>query len=215
MVVLDIFFGKYLDAWIFAGLMLLCLGIVIITIEVAKLEKEDLYEAIEDDFVKEHGYSYDYAFVFKVYGEDEIAGLNEAQRKFTMKNIIDRCNQALMQTKCFYSCQRDEIYVKVRVSPSRLEAEADRIDYKLLLNKDQLRAVAQNGKMEDHEWVWAPIRIKDEYKISPYDPFEFIYAKFDTSAQLRPLYTTYLITNNPNEQNESKKKYQVLRPVDR
>lgn len=39
--------------------------------------------------------------------------------------------------------------------------------------------------------VWKPISITDEYNVSPYDPYEFIYGKFDTDDYFFPLYTKY------------------------
>ena len=58
---------------------------------------------------------------FVIYDEDEKANMTQIQRDFTMKNIIDRVEAAGLITKCFYSIQRDEIYVKVRCSPDRLK----------------------------------------------------------------------------------------------
>lgn len=103
-----------------------------------------------DEFLRKYGYSYDYIFVFKVYAENELRYLNEMQQTFTMKNILDRCQAALIETKCFYSCQRDEIYVKMRVHPSRLGLEADRIDYKLLLDPRNLKETAKAGDILTH-----------------------------------------------------------------
>jgi len=145
--------------------------------------------------VRKYGYSYDYVFVFKVYVENEINSLNEMQQMYTMKNILDRCQSALIETKCFYSCQRDEIYVKMRIHPSRLKLEADRIDYKLLLDPRNLKDTAKAGYVTKDRnksvVVWKPINITDEYNVSPYDPYEFIYGKYDTSDQLQHLYTKY------------------------
>lgn len=103
------------------------------------------YEEKADEFMRKYGYSYDYVFVFKVYFENEIGSLNEVQQKYTMKVILDLCQAALIETKCFYSCQRDEIYVKMRVHPPRLKLEADRVDYKLLLDPKNLKDAAKAG----------------------------------------------------------------------
>lgn len=148
----------------------------------------------KDEFVSEHGYSYDYVFVFKVYMEDELDHLNSFQKKYTMKNIIDRCQNSKIETKCFYSCQRDEIYVKMRCPPERLQAEADRIDYKLLLDANVLQVTAMRGSVEKHpngKHIWEPIDLTDATGVSDYKPYEFIYAKYDTAEDLQPLYTQY------------------------
>ena len=141
----------------------------------------------EDVFLKEHGYSWDYVFVFVVYDEDEKVNMTQIQRDFTMKNIIDRIECAGLETRCFYSIQRDEIYVKVRCKPDRLKEEASRIDYKLLLDKNRLRVKAQAGKLG----VWDPITIIDEYKQSPLSPYEFIYGNFINKMEISTLYKQY------------------------
>ena len=141
----------------------------------------------EDVFLKEYGYSWDYVFVFVVYDEDEKDNMTQIQRDFTMKKIIDRIETAGLITKCFYSIQRDEIYVKVRCSPDRLKEEASRIGYKLMLDKNRLRVKAQAGK----QGVWKPITIIDEYKQSPLSPYDFIYGNFINKSELSTLYKQY------------------------
>ena len=141
----------------------------------------------EDVFLKEYGYSWDYVFVFVIYDEDEKENMTQIQRDFTMKNIVDRIEAAGLITKCFYSIQRDEIYVKVRCSPDRLKEEASRIGYKLMLDKNRLRVKAQTGK----QGVWKPITIIDEYKQTPLSPYDFIYGNFINKSELSTLYKQY------------------------
>lgn len=163
--------------------------------------EEERLRPRKDDFQRKHGYSYDYVFVFNVYFEDEVHKLNEYQQKYTMKTIVDRCTVSQIETKLFYSCQRDEIYCKLRVDMKVLLAEADRIDYKLLLDKDQLKLVARAGSD-----TWQPINITDEFRVSPYEPYEYIYAKYDQAEHLQHLYKMYPI---------DRKILHPLRPVDR
>lgn len=141
----------------------------------------------EDLFLKEYGYSWDYVFVFEVYDEDDKEDMTQIQRDFTFKAVIDRVEGAGLETKCFYSVQRDEIYVKVRASPDRLREEASRINYKLMLDKNRLRVKAQAGKIG----VWNPITIVDEYKQSPLTPFEYIYGEFINKSELQTIYKQY------------------------
>jgi hypothetical protein len=141
----------------------------------------------EDLFLKEFGYSWDYVFVFVIYDEDEKDEMTQIQRDFTFKAVIDRVQGAGMETKCFYSVQRDEIYVKVRCNPERLKEEASRIDYKLLLDKNRLRVKAQAGK----PGTWNPITIVDEYKQSPLSPYDYIYGVFINKSELQALYKQY------------------------
>ncbi len=148
--------------------------------------------ARKDEFINQYGYSYDYVFVFKVYVEDEVDDLNEFQKKYTMKNIIDRCQNAKIETKCFYSCQRDEIYVKTRVPNSRLQAEADRIDYKLLMDPKSLRMAMLAGSVDSKgHRVWKGLELTDETKVSSYAPYDFIFAKYDTAERVQGLYKRY------------------------
>jgi len=63
-----------------------------------------------------------------------------------MGNIIERLLNAGLEARYFYSCQRDEIYVKVRAELKRLKTEASRINYRLQLDPDRLRAKSQLGK---------------------------------------------------------------------
>ena len=61
-----------------------------------------------DEFYKVNGYTYDYVMVFKIYDEDFKKRMNSYQKKFSMKSVVDRIQFAGMESRCFYSCQRDE-----------------------------------------------------------------------------------------------------------
>ena len=162
-------------------------------LHVAQKTNADYPICKDDSFSKEFGYSWDYVFVFNVYDEDEKDSMTSFQKEFTMKNVIDRIENAEMQTKCFYSVQRDEVYVKVRCPPSRLKEEASRINYKLLLDRNRLRVKAQSGKKSDNgqNYIWKPISITDEFKISSITPYEYIYGSFINTAEFATLYSQY------------------------
>jgi hypothetical protein len=85
-------------------------------------------------------------YVFKVYQKDEIESLSEQQLTHSMKNIIDRMENAQLQTKYIYSCQRDEIYVKVRAG--RLLEEAYHTGYKLEMDPVKLQIAGSMGLSE-------------------------------------------------------------------
>lgn len=74
-----------------------------------------------------------------------------------MGNVIERLLNAGLEAKFFYSCQRDEIYVKVRAELKRLKTEASRINYRLKLDPDRLRAKSQLGKKRQG-WLRLPRR---------------------------------------------------------
>lgn len=147
----------------------------------------------EDTFLKEHGYTWDYVFVFNVFDEDDKERMTELQREFTMKNVIDRVTAAGVETTCFYSCQRDEIYVKTRVAPMRLKAEAQKAEYKCLLDKNGLRVKAQQGKKtaDGSVYIWHPISLTDEFQQSSIQPYDYIYGPYNSAPEFNSLYTVY------------------------
>jgi hypothetical protein len=199
--------GYFFDLLVFGLLVLFCLilfAYVIISGMMATTTEN--YLSKRDAFEETNGYTYDYAFVFKVYEEDEVDGLNEFQQHITLKNFIDRCEQAQLSVKAYYSCQRDEIYCKIRADPDRLLKEAARIEYKLQLHPSKLRIAGQTG----NAGKWKPFTITDEFGISRYQPYDYIYAKFVLNKALLPLFQQY-----PANPTSSKYVYQQLRPIDR
>ncbi|CAN0047779.1 unnamed protein product, partial [Laminaria digitata] len=51
-----------------------------------------------------------------------------------------------IETRMFYSVQRDEVYCKIRCPLERLGREADRVGYKTLLDANALRHTCQHGR---------------------------------------------------------------------
>ena len=206
------YIGRYLDAFLFVLLSTTCASFLFVIIALARATSSRKAHILSkpDEFEQRNGYTYDYVFVFKVYDEDEIVYLNEFQKKFTLKNFLDRCQLAQVEVKSFFSCQRDEIYIKLRVDPKRLLAEADRIDYKLMLQPGNLKIASKAGHMVDRKYVWKPIVITDEFRISPYDPYEYIFAKYSTEDKFQYLFKQY-----PANPSSVEPVYQLLRPIDR
>ena len=161
----------------------------------------------EDDFLKDYGYTWDYVFVFNVYDEDDKGKMTQLQKDWTMKTIIDKITQTKIETKCFYSCQRDEIYVKIRCNPDRLKDEAQRIKYKCLLDKNSLRVRANQGKKsaDGKTIIWKPVSLTDEFQQSSIQPYDFIYGEYKRAPEFQNLYTHY----------ESEGKKHPFRQVDR
>lgn len=202
-------FGFYLDAWLFLFLLLLLFIFLALTIFVSRSTKREFYQRKLGSFEEEFAYSYDYVFVFKVYQEDEIEKLSEEQIAFSMKNIFDRLEHAQLQVKCFYSCQRDEIYVKVRATPERLLEEAARISYKLEMDPVKLQIAGSLGLTEKGIVRWKGFVITDLYKVSTLNPYDFIYAKYVKADRLRAIYKEYATRC------DTVSKMHILRPVDR
>lgn len=161
----------------------------------------------DDDFYRSCGYSFDYVLVFKVCGEDEdYEKFNEFQQDFTFGKVLDRLQAAGLETKQFFSCQRDEVYIKVRAKPERLRAEASRINYRLQLDPDRVRAKCNVGKKTGKKYVWKPIKFIDEFKQSSINPYEYIFAAYDADANREGLFKTYECNNGFRH---------IFRPVDR
>ena len=133
--------ASYTDVYVYIAVFSFFFFVLSRLLAIAKLQYNMNPPQIRvDDFVKQYGYSYDFTFVFRVFDEDEKESLSKTQRKFSMKKVIAFLQGAGLETQCFYSCQRDEIYVKIRASQKRLRMEADRINYKLKLNFDRYAA---------------------------------------------------------------------------
>lgn len=157
------------------------------------IEKEDFFTNEDDDFYKKYGYTYEYVFVFPVFDESEKA--DDKERQFSVNNVYQRLKNAQLDVRCFYSCQRDEVYIKVRAAPDRLKQEASRINYRLLLNSERLKSKLTVGKKKNGEWIWRPIIITDFYQISSFNPYEHIYASYDDNAANEGLYKEYAAYN--------------------
>jgi hypothetical protein len=169
----------------------------------AKLKMEKPHATLKAcDFYSRNGYSYDFAMVFEVLDEEKKAELTEFQTDFSLKKIIDKMTLAGLETYCYFSCQRDEIYLKIRGDMTRLLDEAARIDYVLRLDEERLRIKIQAGKrtgvaMSDDEgdWKWKPINITDEYRVSDLTPWQYIYGPYSMAEEVQNLYKKYQFDN--------------------
>jgi len=106
--------------------------------------------AAGDEFMAEHGYSWDWVFVFKVAEADDKP--DHFQRKFSVRNIVSKLCEAGLQTSMFYSVQQDEVYCKVRAVPDRLKSEADRINHPMQLDPMCLKAICDRGRLDKEGW---------------------------------------------------------------
>lgn len=140
-----------------------------------------------DTFLKSNGYSYDYVIVFKVYNEEDDEIVTAFQQKFSLRNVIDRLSHSGVNYKCFYSCQRDEIYIKLRVTYDRFKLEANKIGYRLKLDPDKLKSKLIQGK----KGVWKSLIVIDEKLVSPYQPHQYIYGSYTMSEDVRALWQRY------------------------
>ena len=156
----------------------------------ATAEERELMEALYQDtdpaVLAEH---WDFVMVFKVHRSDSI---NKYQKKYSLKKVVMRLANAGLETRMFLSAQQDEVYVKIRApcvlprsaapvaaltrpparSEERLMAQADFLDYKLLLNPGRLKEAASETTP-----FRSAIKIVDWKGVSNYSPWDFIYAK--------------------------------------
>jgi len=142
-------------------------------------------EGLPDDFFLKFGYSYDWVFVFKVRNEwDE---LDDYQKEFSMKRIINSLVTAGLETSQFYSVQRDEVYCKVRCPLDRLVSQADSVDYKLLLDSAAAEAEMRSGRRASavgrqtgsaNPWLWKGRVIEDQFSQSGFGVFDYLYGEY-------------------------------------
>mmetsp|Transcript_13981 Transcript_13981/g.20923 ORF Transcript_13981/g.20923 Transcript_13981/m.20923 type:complete len:715 (-) Transcript_13981:269-2413(-) len=131
---------------------------------------------MSDNFRALNGYSWDYVLVFKVFKKGD--KLSPKQKEFTFKKILSAFADGGLETKVFYSAQADEVYMKVRAPLHRLEKEADRIDMKLKLDSDTLRALCKAGRCRGQEELWGPVDIPDTCVETDLDPYDYMYARY-------------------------------------
>ncbi|DAZ96612.1 TPA: hypothetical protein N0F65_000178 [Lagenidium giganteum] len=152
----------------------------------ATVEAKDVRLQLDESFERDNGYSYDYVLVFKVHEENK--ELSEEQKKYSMRTILQSLARGGIETKMFYSTDRDLVFCKLRASLERLKREADRIDYKVEFDPVELRKVAETGYKDKGI---EPINIEDPMNVTHRDPYQNIFAKFDVDKRLEAVYVKY------------------------
>lgn len=174
------------------------------------LKREQLGE--EEFFFEKYGYSYDWVFVFPILEEPEeqafqvldekvMHAKKEEWRKnlhrdvdfkkyWSMKTIVENLQTAGLETKLFYSTQRDECYCKIRCPPARMEYQADLVDYRVLMDMDRTAYCMRKGRRPH----WEGRVIRDELNLCEYSPFEYIYGRFEADDEKIILYKRYKLT---------------------
>ncbi|TMW59472.1 hypothetical protein Poli38472_004541 [Pythium oligandrum] len=152
----------------------------------ASLEAKDVRLQLDEAFERDNGYSYDYVLVFKVH--DENAELTPEQKENSMRTILQRLARGGIETKMFYSADRELVFCKLRASVERIGKEADRIDYKVEFDPVEIRKIAEQGYPEQNI---APIRIQDDLQVSNRDPYQNLFAKYDIEPRLQPAYKKF------------------------
>ena len=60
-----------------------------------------------DEFLKTNGYTYDYVMVFKIFDEEVKHKMNQYQKKYSMKSVVDRIQFA---GSCVHCIQLEVVY---------------------------------------------------------------------------------------------------------
>jgi hypothetical protein len=143
------------------------------------------------------GDPYMYAFVFKIFTENEKT--TKYQRDHSFKQVLDRLNFAGFEYHCYYSVDKKEVIVKIRTTEAFYKLEADRIDMRVLADPVELQKVCDEGipgkevqplKMHDSEitmkrsaydCIYLPYKVN----LEPDDDFERLYKKYPDGSQFR------------------------------
>jgi len=100
--------------------------------------------ARDDIFLQRYGYSWDYVLVFRTTTERDMLARSDFQQEHSEGKVARRLAGAGLEVMMYKSSDQDEIFLLVRASLERLMQEADRIDMKLRLDKEQLREVCND-----------------------------------------------------------------------
>jgi len=107
-----------------------------------------------DDRTKVH-FLYCFVFPTKKTNKKETEEEFQAYRQ----EVFDKIIAAGLAVECFYSVQKDEVYVKVGASDNRLLYEADLCEHKLELEPSSMSVVARSNKDEER----GPICLEKPY----------------------------------------------------
>lgn len=147
-------------------------------------------KAVKDPFRNTYGYSWDYCMVFDIHDAED--KLSAVQEKYNLKYIIDQLAEGGLQTKLFYSVQNDEVYLKIRAPMKRLQREADRINYRLLLEPTYLGNKLREGNLKGPvEKQWKPVEVPFDSIQTKVEPYEYIYCDYKMDEQFSDLYKKY------------------------
>lgn len=146
---------------------------------------------VKDTFRNTYGYSWDYCMVFEVHDAED--RLSAKQQNKSLKYVIDRLAEGGLQTKLFFSVQKDEVYLKIRAPLKRLQREADRINYRLLLEPTILANKLLTGNMaaKREEKRWKPVEVPYNSIQTDIDPYEYIYCNYQMDDHFSDLYKKY------------------------
>jgi anoctamin-10/anoctamin-7 len=102
-------------------------------------------------------------------------------------NAFRACGCELYQ---YWSHDRDQIFVLLRVSETKLRIFADKINFKVLLNQDALIQASNAGYEHPNGGKIAPFEIQHRSDITPIMPYEYIYSPFKIDPSLEKFFAS-------------------------
>lgn len=117
-----------------------------------------------------------------------------------------------LDTSQFYSVQRDEVYCKIRCPRDRMVVQADKINYKLLLDSAEAEKEMTSGRRNklakpgENPFLWKGRTIEDQFAQSPFGVYDYIYGEYNanvvpgdpkppTTSKFPKLYKQYELEN--------------------
>eukprot|EP00953_Heterococcus_sp_UTEX-ZZ885_P039835 20395-Heterococcus_DN1.PRE.1 len=118
---------------------------------------------------------FDFCIVFKCQGKGQLTQNAELN--------IRKAIAAGLESRVFFSVQKDEIYLEIGCSLERLRVFAEQIGKRLPLDSTVAQQLAEAGSPRI-----AKIFINDDPKISPIKPYQYLYGRYRREAESRHLY---------------------------
>ena len=141
-------------------------------------------------FADQYGYGWDYCIVF--VGQPDGLEVSDFQKQYSMEQMLQRIIDAGLEVKMFFSTDQTKVFCKIRAPLERLKMEADRTDYKLLLEPAVVREKIEEGwpkrpanlsDADKHVYQIQPSKIEDTKAASHRAPYLHIYGKYEMSEE--------------------------------
>jgi anoctamin-10/anoctamin-7 len=116
-----------------------------------------------------------------------------------IKDVIVRLRNCGLHVYPYFSCQNDEVLLKVSASIRRLKFIADIINYELLLDAGKVEEECQKNYPNDLEIKIKGFQISngEEIKATSISPYKHIYAPYETEPQHQFLFANAPGLNHP------------------
>ena len=116
---------------------------------------------------------------FRVYEEDEL--ITVEQQEFSLKAVLGKLADGGLETRLFYSLNRQEVYVKIRCPLQTLQKFAAFFDHKLPLDMTKLQEACEKGR----DGLWDPMKIPVESQVTYMHPYQHVYCEYQYDPERR------------------------------